>query len=182
MILSVLTSLTALLALNTIQAEEILPEPKSIILGRNETPESSAQEILAARRYAAFWNTGDESFVEKALDPDFMDRTLPNGRQQGINGPIEASRIFRAAIPDLTVMIEKMIVADDHVILHLNFEGHFLGTLEGIQGKGEKISFIATDIYKIENGKITDNWHIEDVFTLFLQMEIVNILKTRSND
>ena len=161
-ILSVLASLTVFFALNTIQAVEILPEPKSIVLGRNEAVESSAQEILAARRYAAFWNTGDESFVEKALDSDFMDRTLPNGRQQGVSGPIEASRIFRTAIPDLTVIIEKMIVADDHIILHLNFEGHFSGTFEGIQGQGEKISFKATDIYKIENGKITDNWHIED--------------------
>lgn len=155
-------------------AEEKLPEPKTIVLEKSETIESKAEEILAARRYAAFWDKGDEKLIEEALDPNFIDRTLPKGRKQGLQGPLEASEAFRNAVPDLTVGIEKMIVADDHVVLHLAFDGHFTGTFNGIQGNGEAIHFIATDIYKIANGKITDNWHIEDNLTLLQQMAILN--------
>jgi hypothetical protein len=30
--------------------------------------------------------------------------------------------------------------------------------------------FIATDLLKVTNGRITDNWHIEDNLTLLTQM------------
>ena len=168
-------SLFSLLSLQTIQAEETLPSPKNVVLAEKQTLNEKASEILAALRYAAFWNTGEERYVREALDSNFMDRTLPDGRPQGIEGPLQASKMFRGAVPDLNVSVEKMIVANDHVVLHLNFEGHFTGTFNGIKGKGQKISFIATDIYKIKNGKITDNWHIEDNLKLLQQMEIIKL-------
>ncbi|WP_144145459.1 ester cyclase [Paraburkholderia sp. BCC1884] len=37
-------------------------------------------KIQTARRYAAFWNTGDEAYAKQALSPAFIDRTLPDGR------------------------------------------------------------------------------------------------------
>jgi hypothetical protein len=35
--------------------------------------------------------------------------------------------------------------------------------------------FIATDIVKIENGRITDNWHIEDNLTLLQTMGVAKV-------
>lgn len=170
----ILTTMMTVFVLQSVAASEMLPEPKEVVLEKGETIESKSQEILAARHYAAFWGTGDKSHIDEALDQNFVDRTLPDGRQQGLQGPLDASVVFRSAIPDLKVEIEKMIVATDHVVLHLNFEGHFTGTFKGIEGNGQKINFIATDIYKIKNGKITDNWHIEDNLTLFQQMGITD--------
>jgi predicted ester cyclase len=168
------TITSALLRLCALGAEDQLPEPKQIVWGKNEAAENKAAEILAARCYAAFWDTGDEKFVALALDSNFIDRTLPKDRKQGIEGPLEASMAFRGAVPDLKAMIEKMIVADDHVVVHLIFEGHFTGIFNGIQGKGEPIRFIATDIYKIVEGKIIENWHIEDNLTLLQQMGMLS--------
>jgi predicted ester cyclase len=42
-------------------------------------------------------------------------------------------------------------------------------------GKGQPIAFIATDLIKVENGRITDNWHIEDNLALFQQMGVARI-------
>jgi hypothetical protein len=36
------------------------------------------------------------------------------------------------------------------------------------------ISFIATGLVKVEDGRITDNWHIEDNLTLLKQMGIAH--------
>jgi len=90
-------------------AEETLPTPRSIILAAGQE-EASRPLILAARRYAAFWNTGEASFAEAALAGNFADRTLPSGRLQGIKGVLEASKNFRAAIPDLRAEIEELLV------------------------------------------------------------------------
>jgi predicted ester cyclase len=41
------------------------------------------------------------------------------------------------------------------------------------QGKGEVIDFIATDIHRIVNGRIAENWHLEDNLTLLQQLGLV---------
>jgi predicted ester cyclase len=131
--------------------------------------------IKAARAFYDFWNSGDEAFLKKAIAPNFIDRTLPPGRPQGPDGPAFASRRFRAAVPDLKVSVEKMIIAGDYVTVHMKFTGNFTGTFGQTQGKGQAIEFIATDLLKVENGRVTDNWHIEDNLTLLQQMGIAKV-------
>lgn len=139
------------------------------------TPAFDAAEGVqrAARAFYDFWNTGDEALLREAIAPGFTDHTLPPGRPQGPDGPAFASRNFRAAVPDLRVAIEKMIVAGDYVTAHMHFTGHFTGRMGGTQGSGQPIDFIATDLVRVTQGRITDNWHIEDNLTLLRQMGLV---------
>ncbi|PWC35938.1 ester cyclase [Azospirillum sp. TSO35-2] len=131
--------------------------------------------VAAARAFYDFWNTGDPAFLKRAIADRFTDRTLPSGRPQGPEGPAVASRNFRAAVPDLAVTVEKMIVAGDLVTVHMVFTGHFSGRFGQTTGQGQAIRFLATDLLKVENGRITDNWHIEDNLTLLQQMGIAQI-------
>jgi predicted ester cyclase len=141
-------------------------------------PVSDAQReatIKAVRAFYDFWNTGDEALLNEAIAPNFIDHTLPPGRPQGPQGPAFASRQFRAAVPDLKVTVEKMIVAGAYVTVHMSFTGHFTGRFGQTQGKGQPTPFIATDLVKIENGRITDNWHIEDNLTLLQEMGVAKV-------
>lgn len=124
-----------------------------------------------ARRYATFWNTGDEALAREALADNFVDKTPPEGRKQGPEGALLASRAFRTAVPDLSCEIEQMIVAGDRVVSHLHFRGHFTGTFGKLKGKGQQVDFIATDIYQVRNNKIIANWHLEDNLTLMKQLD-----------
>ena len=90
-----------------------LVQPKALIVDVSLPKAQLDTEILAARRYDSFWNMGDEALAKAALAPDFMDRTLPPGRAQGVAGPLSASAFFRQAVPDLTCEVEQMIVAGD---------------------------------------------------------------------
>ena len=131
--------------------------------------------MKAVRAFYDFWNTGDEGLLKEAIAPNFTDHTLPPGRPQGPEGPAFASRRFRAAVPDLKITVEKIIVAGDYVTVHMNFTGHFTGRFGQTQGKGQRIPFIATDLVKIQNGRITDNWHIEDNLTLLQEMGVAKV-------
>ncbi|KWH29708.1 ester cyclase [Burkholderia stagnalis] len=152
-------------------ADLVAPRALTVAAGL-PAPQARAQ-ILAARRYGTFWDTGDATLARDALAPDFTDRTLPAGREQGLPGPLAASRTMRAAIPDLHCDIEQMIVAGDRVVVHLHFRGHFTGTFKGTAGQGQAVDFIATDIYRISDGRIAENWHIEDNLTLMRQLGLV---------
>ena len=139
-------------------------------------PDAQREAALkAVRAFYDFWNTGDEALLQEAVAPNFTDHTLPPGRPQGPEGPAFASRRFRAAVPDLKVTVDKMIVAGDYVTVHMNFTGHFTGRFGQAQGKGQPVPFIATDLVKIENGRVTDNWHIEDNLTLLQEMGVAKV-------
>ncbi len=147
---------------------EILPQPHHLAV-----TDTRASVILAARRYAAFWNTGDTRYADLALSPDFIDRTLPAGRPQGPLGPRQASAGFRTAVPDLTAQMDDVVVSQDRVAVHLHFKGHFTGRFGNVQGTGQTIDFQAFDLYRVANGRIAENWHLEDNLALLQQMGIV---------
>jgi predicted ester cyclase len=86
---------------------------------------------------------------------------------------LAASRFVRAAIPDLRADLLQMIVAGDRVTVHYRFHGHFTGRWAQTAGTGQAVDFIATDIYRVARGKITDNWHIEDNLALMRQLGLV---------
>ncbi len=139
-------------------------------------PDAQREATLkVVRAFYEFWNTGDEALLKQIIAENFTDHTLPPGRPQGPEGPAFASRQFRTAVPDLKVAVEKVIVAGDYVTVHMKFTGHFTGSFGQTQGKGQQIAFIATDLVKVENGRITDNWHIEDNLTLLQEMGVAKV-------
>jgi predicted ester cyclase len=125
-------------------AEENLPAPQSIVVAAGQG-QAAQPIILAARRYGAFWNTGEPRYAEAALAQNFVDRTIPSGRLQGIKGVLEASKNFRAAIPDLRAEIEELLVVNDRAVVRYIFTGHFTGTFKDLKGDGREISFRAVD-------------------------------------
>ena len=153
-------------------AEENLPTPRSIILTAGQA-QAAPPMILAARRYAAVWNTGEPRYAEAALAQNFVDRTLPSGRPQGLKGVLEASKNFRAAIPDLRAELEELLVVNDRAVVRYIFTGHFTGKFKDMKGDGREISFRAVDLYRVQGGHISDNWHLEDNLSLMQQLGMV---------
>lgn len=151
-------------------ADAALVKPATLIVDASLPAAVASANELAARRYDTFWNTGDEALARAALSPQFIDRTPPPGRAQGPDGPLQASKAFRQAVPDLSCAVDQMLVVGDRVVAHLRFAGHFTGTFHGVQGKGQAIDFIATDIYRVQDGRIVENWHLEDNLALLKQL------------
>lgn len=176
-ILTCVLSLSLLAVLSAHGAQDAsaddLPRPEVTTIDASLPRAQADAAILAARRFYAFWNTGEQRHLDAAIAPSFTDRTLPRGRPQGPTGPAFASRNFRAAVPDLTCEITQLIVAGDRVVAHLRFRGHFTGTFGERKGTGQTVDFLATDILRVQGGRITDNWHIEDNLTLLQQLGVV---------
>jgi predicted ester cyclase len=149
-------------------ADDALPQPHHLSMADDSAQTRSVE--LASLRYAQFWNTGEESYARQALSGDFVDRTLPAGRAPGLQGALQASKNFRAAVPDLTSEVDDMTVVGDRAMLHLHFKGHFTGKFKDIQGSGQPIDFQAFDLYRVKDGQIVENWHLEDNLTLLKQL------------
>lgn len=122
-----------------------------------------------------FWHTGDPAHLERAVDPSFVDNTLPPGRPQGVTGPATASATFRAAVPDLACELSDMLVVGDKIAVRLRFTGHFTGTLGTVSGDGQPIDFVAFDIQHVGRDRITEDWHLEDNLTFLQQAGLVTL-------
>lgn len=155
--------------------ESALPQPASTTVDSGLGEAAAQASIRAARSFYAFWDTGDPAHLDTAIAPSFHDSTLPAGRPQGPQGPRFASQQFRAAVPDLRCAIDDLLVVGDKVTARLRFTGSFTGTFGGQQGGGQPIDFLAIDILRIADGKVVENWHLEDNLTLMIQLGVVEL-------
>lgn len=68
------------------------------------------------------------------------------------------------------VHVLQQVVAGDRVVSHLRVTGRFTGCRRGIQGRGQRIDYVATDIMRVADGQVAENWHVEDHETLHRQL------------
>src|SRR5438132_12902471 len=100
-----------------------LPQTESTTVDRSLSPADVAQMIKTAHLFYAFWDTGNAEYASAAVDNDFRDNTLPEGRPQGPKGLLDASQTFRGAVPDLHCKIEDLLVSGDKITARLTFTG-----------------------------------------------------------
>ncbi len=136
--------------------------PHELIVAGDLTPAQRAAILAPINNLYGFGNTGRADLLKKALSPVFFDPALPPGRPPGPAGPAAASKGFLAAVPDLVVTVVQQLVVGDRVVSQVRLTGHFTGKLGETQGKGQAIDFLAIDILRVQGGKVTDNWHLED--------------------
>jgi predicted ester cyclase len=154
-----------------------LVRPVNFVVDQGLGDDRARHMVRIAQLLYTFWNTGEERFLAQAVDPSFMDRTLPPGRPQGPEGPVAASAGFRRAVPDLTCELSDLLVAGDKVAVRLRFRGHFTGRYNGIQGSGQDIDFDAFDIQHVGADKIVEDWHLEDNLTFLLQAGLATVAR-----
>jgi hypothetical protein len=67
-------------------ADQPLPQPQKIHIAAGMSTPRAQELLMPARRYHAFWNTGDKQYAKAALADEFMDLNLPDGRPQDRKG------------------------------------------------------------------------------------------------
>jgi predicted ester cyclase len=141
-----------------------IPTPGHTIVAKPTKSAAAAlsREIHGALLFYAGWNTGRASYFHRALAPTFVDNTLPPGRPQGPAGPITASMQFRKQIPDLRCVVKDLIVAGDQVTVRQRYTGTAVN--------GRHVDFTAIDILLMRDGKVAEDWHLEDYTTLNRQL------------
>lgn len=78
------------------------------------------------------------------------------------------------ALAEFNRKIEEVIENDDKVVVRHTTAALHIGNFMGIPATNKKISFQGISIYKITNGKISDEWYIWDRLGLYQQLGIDN--------
>lgn len=142
-----------------------------VLVSANDDAASVLAELAAT--YYGFWNNGSTALFEATVSPSYADRTLPAGRQQGPSGLADAGAAFFAAFPDGRVKVLQQILVGDRIVSHLRVTGTFTGSRKGTEGAGQTIDYLATDIMRVTDKLIVENWHVEDHETLHRQLAVL---------
>ena len=131
------------------------------------------------------------AFIE-AIDRKDLDTALTmvtdNYIWQG-NAPqgqtrVEGKENFRAAVaefldamPDLKIDILDMVAEGERVAIRLREVGHHTG-IEwcGVKPAGARVEWYPFDFYRVENGKLAEEWFTDDPYTIFRSLGVTEIV------
>ncbi len=122
------------------------------------------------RRWGEMWNSGRTGDVGEFVSPDFVrhDPNMPEVR--GVEGETALVEMYLAAFPDLRFTIEHLIAEDDLVLARLTARGTHRGELMGIPASGRQVTVAAMELYRLDDGKIAEQWVTMDVLGLLQQL------------
>ncbi|GAB7017884.1 ester cyclase [Halostagnicola bangensis] len=135
-------------------------------------------KALVRRDPEEIWTDGnldaiDEIFAETFVlhDPSAGDER--QGREE-YRGYVET---YREAFPDVTYEVESVIGEDEAVALRYTAQGTHEGAFMGIEPTGERVSVSGMEMYRVEDGEITEMWTNYDALGLLQELGAVPSLE-----
>src|ERR687898_1283214 len=135
------------------------PAPWKMLEPGMSTEENKA---LVRREQEELWNhTGNLDAAEELFAPDYAGAA----RQEAAD--------FRQGFPDVVSTIEDLIAEGDKVVARWRSRATHQGEYMGIPQTGKEVQFTGISFYRIEEGKIAQEWSVEDEYGLMAQIGTV---------
>jgi steroid delta-isomerase-like uncharacterized protein len=123
------------------------------------TDQLSTNKQLVQAFIQDLFTDGDLDAVDRYLDPGFVNHDAPfPGAPDGPDGMRLAASVYRQALPDWHSDVEHVIAEGDLVVEVFTASGTHHGELMGVPGTGKTITLRGINIFRIEDGRITERW------------------------
>lgn len=118
-----------------------------------------------------------------------------NGRIQGLNQLVDSSlidydaQVRNKSFAELQGLITNLhqgfsgiaheleqilIIGNDKIVVRWKMTAKHTGSFFGIPASGKMVEFNGHDIFTVKNGKITEQWHVEELLSLINQISSKN--------
>jgi predicted ester cyclase len=148
----------------------ILPYLSLIIFSFSCTSSSQKADddrnIEVVREYHEIWSNGKIEELEKMVAPNFQGHFIGGFEYDGIDVAKNSVLETKKAFPDWKEEIVDIIVQEDKVVTRYHSTGTQLGSWDGIDSTGNKVDIYEASIYRLENGKIVEQWGFWDEINL----------------
>jgi steroid delta-isomerase-like uncharacterized protein len=137
------------------------------------TPEGvlESNKRLVRQMNAEVWNKTNLDIVDKLYTPDFILHFLPDGSEsRGIDSLRAHIREHRKAFPDWSEDIKRIVAERDLVVIQYISTGTNQGRWLGNSPTGRRIQINEVSIFRIEDGRIAEQWLLPDLFSMQRQL------------
>jgi steroid delta-isomerase-like uncharacterized protein len=131
------------------------------------------EQSAIVNQWIEAWNNQDLTAASDLLTSDYKrhDANLPD-----LDGPeagVDFVRTCISGFPDLHLNIEKLIAQDEHVAARLTMRGTHQGPFMGVPASGRNVMVEVTDVYRLADGKIAEQWVIMNAMGLMQQLGVI---------
>lgn len=130
-------------------------------------------KALIRRFYDEVFNQKNLAALDELYAPDHIDHTLPAELSVGPQGTKQAIQLMLTGFPDLHVTIEDMVAEGDKVVTRFTTHGTQQGVLGGIPPTGRQVAISTIEITRIADGKIAEDWGLDDRLGMLQQLGLV---------
>jgi predicted ester cyclase len=148
------SAITLLAMISSILQGQTLSENKAIIL----------------RSEAELWSKGNLQVADELYSPGFVCHFIDGIEWKGLKGIKDAVSQHRASFPDWHERVDDIIAESDKVVIRITSTGTQLGEFAGIAPTGRKIRIDEIHIFRLEAGKVVEQWGMPDVHGLLEQL------------
>ena len=148
---------------------EHLPSPVQARATATAGADRASTEALV-RRYYEIAARGDLEMLTQVVSPDLVIHTAPPGEGSSLESLRHTLATARAGLPDFAFRIDDLIVAGDAVAVRTTVQGTHLGEFFGAPPTGKWLEIAAVDIWSVEDDKLAENWHLEDILGVMEQL------------
>ncbi len=131
---------------------------------------STEENKNVIRRWVEEWNRGNREGVYTLFAQDFVDHHPQPGQAPGVEGARQGLGRLFDAFPDSQLTLELLVAEEDKVADCGVLTGTHTGSLFGVPPTGKRVTIRFVDIHRFKDGKITEAWHLEDLFAALQQI------------
>lgn len=133
-------------------------------------PETRNKEI-ANRVVTEILSGGNYDLASELYAPNFVNHGQT--RDVGLAEDQAAARGWKSAFPDLVMTVDKLIAEGDLVTVLWSARGTNTGTGNGLPATGKALTGRGITIWRIVDGRITDEWSAFDQLSIMQQLGLL---------
>ena len=124
--------------------------------------------------------------AENKKNLELLDEILSSDYIDGRNTPFEVRGLedykqwymgVYKGFPDYNETIEDIIAEGDKVCIRLKISATHTGEYLGLTPTSKKITFMATQIWRIVDGKVVEGWGVSDSLDAYQQLGVIEYKK-----
>ncbi len=138
---------------------------------------SDENETLLRRWFEEVWNKGREEAIDEMFAEDGIAHGLAEDGGQPLQGPSGFKPFFqkfRAAFPDIEVVVEDTITEGDKVAARCTVRGKHQSDSLGFAATQQPMEITGMTIVRVRDGKIVEAWNNFDFMSMFQQLGALN--------
>jgi steroid delta-isomerase-like uncharacterized protein len=136
---------------------------------------SSAENLAMVRRMLDVMTSGNTNELAQFVASNWVNHDPSLPPLEGLEGAKQLANMWRGAFPDLKITIDDSISEGEKVAVRFHVVGKNTGAFMDMPATGKSVNVTGTGIFRVANGKLTDNWVNFDALGLMQQLGLVPV-------
>jgi predicted ester cyclase len=133
---------------------------------------TETNRLLVRRFYDEVLNDRRAEVINELALADYTEHDPLPGQRDGLAGLKDRVTMLLEGLTS-TYTVEDVIAEGDRVVVRWTNAGTHSGPFLGIPPTGRSFDMAGIDIYRIENHRMAEHWHVVDQLTMLQQLGLV---------